>query len=88
MSKRNSSKYKIDRRKWAENIWGRPKSPVNRRDYGRASMGQRRKGKCLIRYATACQAEAEKVYYGNITESNSVAIYQKRHECAGIHRKR
>jgi small subunit ribosomal protein S4 len=30
MSKRNASKYKIDRR-MGENIWGRPKSSVNRR---------------------------------------------------------
>ncbi|HMO68106.1 MAG TPA: 30S ribosomal protein S4, partial [Novosphingobium sp.] len=30
MSKRNASKYKIDRR-LGENIWGRPKSPINTR---------------------------------------------------------
>jgi small subunit ribosomal protein S4 len=34
MSKRENSKYKIDRR-MGENIWGRPKSPVNKRSYGR-----------------------------------------------------
>jgi small subunit ribosomal protein S4 len=28
MTKRTSAKYKIDRR-MGENIWGRPKSPVN-----------------------------------------------------------
>lgn len=44
MSKRASSKYKIDRR-MGENIWGRPKSPVNRREYGPGQHGQRRKGK-------------------------------------------
>ena len=33
MSKRESAKYKIDRR-LGENIWGRPKSPVNKREYG------------------------------------------------------
>ena len=33
MSKRQSAKYKIDRR-MGENIWGRPKSPVNQRQYG------------------------------------------------------
>ena len=33
MSKRNSAKYKLDRR-MGENIWGRPKSPVNKREYG------------------------------------------------------
>ena len=43
MSKRASSKYKIDRR-MGENIWGRPKSPVNRREYGPGQHGQRRKG--------------------------------------------
>ncbi|MBT4772597.1 MAG: 30S ribosomal protein S4, partial [Rhodospirillaceae bacterium] len=30
MTKRHSAKYKIDRR-LGENLWGRPKSPVNRR---------------------------------------------------------
>ena len=44
MSKRQSSKHKIDRR-MGENIWGRPKSPVNRREYGPGQHGQRRKGK-------------------------------------------
>ena len=42
MTKRTSAKYKIDRR-MGENIWGRPKSPVNRRDYGPGQHGQRRK---------------------------------------------
>ncbi len=41
MTKRNESKYKIDRR-MGENIWGRPKSPVNRREYGPGQHGQRR----------------------------------------------
>ena len=44
MSKRISAKYKIDRR-MGENIWGRPKSPVNRRDYGPGQHGQNRRGK-------------------------------------------
>ena len=44
MTKRTSAKHKIDRR-MGENIWGRPKSPVNRRDYGPGQHGQRRKGK-------------------------------------------
>ena len=33
MTKRMESKYKLDRR-MGQNIWGRPKSPVNRREYG------------------------------------------------------
>ena len=44
MTKRHEAKYKIDRR-MGENIWGRPKSPVNRREYGPGQHGQRRKGK-------------------------------------------
>ena len=44
MSKRHSQKYKIDRR-MGENIWGRAKSPVNKRPYGPGEHGQRRKGK-------------------------------------------
>ena len=44
MSKRSSVKHKLDRR-MGENIWGRPKSPVNRREYGPGQHGQRRKGK-------------------------------------------
>ena len=44
MSKRHSQKYKIDRR-MGENLWGRPKSPVNSRSYGPGQHGQRRKGK-------------------------------------------
>ena len=44
MSKRKSAKYKLDRR-MGENIWGRPKSSVNRRSYGPGQHGQRRKSK-------------------------------------------
>ena len=44
MSKRLSAKHKLDRR-MGENIWGRPKSPVNKREYGPGQHGQRRKNK-------------------------------------------
>lgn len=44
MTKRSEAKYKIDRR-MGQNIWGRPKSPVNKREYGPGQHGQRRKGK-------------------------------------------
>jgi len=44
MSKRHSAKYKIDRR-MGENLWGRPKSPVNQRSYGPGQHGQRCKPK-------------------------------------------
>ena len=59
MTKRTSAKYKIDRR-MGENIWGRPKSPVNKREYGPGQHGQRRKGKMSrLRHAAARQAEAQ-----------------------------
>ena len=44
MTKRHEAKYKIDPR-MGQNVWGRPKSPVNRREYGPGQHGQRRKGK-------------------------------------------
>jgi small subunit ribosomal protein S4 len=44
MSKRSSAKYKLDRR-MGENVFGRPKSPVNRREYAPGHHGQRRQGK-------------------------------------------
>ena len=59
MSKRSSAKYKLDRR-MGENVFGRPKSPVNRREYGPGQHGQRRKGKCQrFRHPAARQAEAQ-----------------------------
>ncbi|MBL4646723.1 MAG: 30S ribosomal protein S4 [Hyphomicrobiales bacterium] len=74
MSKRNASKYKLDRR-MGENIWGRPKSPVNRRDYGPGQHGQRRKGK-LSDFGTQLRAKQKlKGYYGNITEKQFRRIY-------------
>ena len=67
MSKRNSSKYKIDRR-MGENIWGRPKSSVNRRSYGPGQHGQRRKGK-VSDFGLQLRAKQKlKGYYGDITE--------------------
>ena len=67
MSKRANSKYKIDRR-MGENIWARPKSPVNKRSYGPGQHGQRR-AKKLSDYGTQLQAKQKlKGYYGNITE--------------------
>jgi len=74
MSKRLSQKYKIDRR-MGENIWGRPKSPVNRREYGPGQHGQRRKGK-LSDFGVQLRAKQKlKGYYGNISEKQFRKIY-------------
>jgi small subunit ribosomal protein S4 len=68
------SKYKIDRR-MGENIWGRPKSPVNRREYGPGQHGQRRKGK-LSDYGVQLKAKQKlRGYYGNISEKQFRGIY-------------
>ena len=74
MSKRLSTKYKIDRR-MGENIWGRPKSPVNRREYGPGQHGQGRKGK-LSDFGIQLRAKQKlKGYYGNISEKQFRKIY-------------
>src|ERR1041385_1557981 len=76
MSKRANSKYKLDRRV-GENLWGRPKSPVNKRSYGPGQHGQRR-AKKLSDYGTQLQAKQKlKGYYGNITERQFRKYYQE-----------
>src|SRR6187402_2655227 len=74
MSKRSSAKHKLDRR-MGENIWGRPKSPVNRREYGPGQHGQRRKGK-VSDYGVQLRAKQKlKGYYGDITEKQFKRTY-------------
>ncbi len=76
MSRRQNAKYKIDRR-LGENIWGRPKSPVNRREYGPGQHGQRRRSK-LSDFGTQLQAKQKlKGHYGNITEKQFRRIYEE-----------
>ena len=74
MTKRTSAKYKIDRR-MGENIWGRPKSPVNKREYGPGQHGQRRKAK-LSDFGLQLRAKQKlKGYYGDLTEKQFRRIY-------------
>ncbi|SLN20109.1 30S ribosomal protein S4 [Aquimixticola soesokkakensis] len=74
MTKRTSAKYKIDRR-MGENIWGRAKSPVNRREYGPGQHGQRRKGK-LSDFGIQLRAKQKlKGYYGDLTEKQFRRIF-------------
>src|SRR5437763_15074178 len=74
MTKRHQAKYKIDRR-MGQNVWGRPKSPVNRREYGPGQHGQRRKGK-LSDYGVQLRAKQKlRGYYGNISERQFGGIY-------------
>src|SRR3984893_6614858 len=74
MTKRLQAKYKLDRR-MGQNIWGRPKSPVNRREYGPGQHGQRRKGK-LSDFGVQLRAKQKlKGYYANISERQFHGIY-------------
>lgn len=73
MSKREGSKYKINRR-LGLNLWGRAKSPLNRRDYGPGQHGQRRKKPSD--FGTQLMAKQKlKGYYGNIGERQFRRLY-------------
>ena len=74
MTKRIRAKYKIDRR-LGENIWGRPKSPLNKRESRPGQHGERRQGK-LSDYGQQLRAKQKlKGYYGNISERQFRSVY-------------
>ncbi len=76
MTKRANAKYKLDRR-LGENLWGRPKSPVNKREYGPGQHGQRRKGK-LSNFGVQLRAKQKlKGYYGTISERQFSKLYEE-----------
>ena len=76
MSKRHSAKYKIDRA-MGENLWGRSKSPVNKRQYGPGQHGQRRKSK-VSDFGLQLKAKQKlKGYYGNLTEKQFRRTYDE-----------
>ncbi|CAM3132897.1 30S ribosomal protein S4 [Paracoccus nototheniae] len=82
MTKRTSAKYKLDRR-MGENIWGRAKSPVNRREYGPGQHGQRRKNK-LSDFGTQLRAKQKlKGHYGDLTEKQFRRIYAEAERIKG-----
>jgi len=82
VTKRTSAKHKIDRR-MGENIWGRPKSPVNRREYGPGQHGQRRKTK-LSDFGIQLRAKQKlKGYYGDLTEKQFRRIYAEAERLRG-----
>ena len=60
-----------------ENVFGRPKSPVNRREYGPGQHGQRRKGK-ISDFGIQLRAKQKlKGYYGDVTEKQFKRTYQE-----------
>jgi small subunit ribosomal protein S4 len=74
MTKRVQAKYKSDRR-FGQNLWGRPKSPVNKRSYGPGQHGQRRKGKTSDFGLQLVAKQKLRLYYGNITEKQFRLTY-------------
>jgi len=75
MSKRIAAKHKIDRR-LGVNLWGRAKSPLNKREYGPGQHGQRRKKPSD--YGTQLSAKQKlKGYYGSISEKAFRKYYEE-----------
>lgn len=75
MTKRIQAKHKIDRR-LGVNLWGRPKSPINKREYGPGQHGQGRKKPSDFGIQLFAKQKI-KGYYGNITEKQFRRIYKE-----------
>ena len=76
MTKRLASKHKVDRR-LKVNLWGRPKSPFNTRNYPPGQHGRSKKGKPSD-YGTQLEAKQKmKFYYGNMNERQFRNVYRK-----------
>ncbi len=75
MTKRLESKYKINRR-LGVNLWGRPKSPLGKRDYGPGQHGQRRKKPSDFSVQLMAKQKL-KGYYGNIGEKQFRKYYDE-----------
>ncbi len=75
MTKRITAKHKIDRR-LGVNLWGRPKSPINTRNYGPGQHGQQRSK--VSDYGIQLRAKQKlKGYYGSMSETQFRRIYQE-----------
>ncbi|MEQ1577002.1 MAG: 30S ribosomal protein S4 [Hyphomicrobium sp.] len=76
MTKRIRAKHKIDRR-LGENIWGRPKSPLNKRESRPGQHGERRVSK-LSDFGQQLKAKQKlKGYYANISERQFSRLYKE-----------
>ena len=76
MTKRLNSKHKVDRR-LKVNLWGRPKSPFNKRAYGPGQHGQTKSSKPSD-FGVQLQAKQKlKCYYGNMNERQFRNMYKK-----------
>ena len=76
MTKRLASKHKVDRR-LKVNLWGRPKSPFNSRNYPPGQHGKTKRTKTSD-YGTQLEAKQKmKFYYGNMNERQFRNVYRK-----------
>ena len=76
MTKRIASKHKVDRR-LKVNLWGRPKSPFNSRNYPPGQHGKNKKGK-ISDYGNQLEAKQKlKFYYGNMNERQFRNVFRK-----------
>ena len=77
MTKRLASKHKVDRR-LKVNLWGRPKSPFNSRNYPPGQHGQSKKRGKTSDYGTQLEAKQKlKFYYGNMNERQFRNVFRK-----------
>ena len=76
MTKRLASKHKVDRR-LKVNLWGRPKSPFNSRNYKPGQHGKSTRGK-ISDYGNQFQAKQKlKFYYGKMNERQFRNTFRK-----------
>ena len=77
MTKRLASKHKVDRR-LKVNLWGRPKSPFNTRNYPPGQHGKSTKRRKTSDYGTQLEAKQKlKFYYGNMNERQFRNVFRK-----------
>ena len=77
MTKRIKAKHKIDRRLGC-NLWGRPKSPFNKRSSRPGQHGAMRQKRKLSDYGIQLFAKQKlRFYYGDLTEKQFKKIYEK-----------
>ena len=83
MSKRIAAKHKIDRRLGC-NLWGRPKSPYNKRNSRPGQHGAQRQRRKLSDYGIQLFAKQKlRFYYGDLTEKQFRRIYDKASKTKG-----
>ena len=83
MTKRIAAKHKIDRRLGC-NLWGRPKSPYNKRNSRPGQHGAQRQRRKLSDFGIQLFAKQKlRFYYGDLTEKQFRRIYDKASKTKG-----